>query len=218
MIENTLFLEHNMKIFITGTDTNIGKTLISSWLTMHSGYAYFKPIQTGTKESSDSKEVQNLTAATIIPEIYTYPEPVSPHLAAQLAGDYIDIAQIALPNTDKLIVEGAGGLLVPINAQVLMIDLIKKLELGVILVASTKLGTINHTLLSIEALRARNIPLLGVIMNGPANTNSAAIAKFGNTCILADFPWLPTVTTESLRSIPLTDKLLNILEIEHVTI
>ena len=201
-----------MKIFMTGTDTHVGKTLISSWITLHTGFSYFKPIQTGLKEESDSCEVRKLSHAKIYPEIYAYQEPLSPHLAARMENDIIDIDKIILPQDDNLVIEGAGGVLVPINDTYLMIDLIKKLEAPVILVARTTLGTINHTLLSLEALRSRNIPVLGVIMNGEKNLeNSHAIEIYGHTTILAEFPKIESVNLNQLSKIALSQKLKQIL-------
>lgn len=204
-----------MKIFITGTDTNVGKTLISSWIALHTGFPYFKPIQTGTRDGSDSFEVQKLSDTKIYPESYAYKEPLSPHLAAKLENDMIDIEKIVLPPSRNLIVEGAGGALVPINDTYLMIDLIKKLDVQVIVVARTTLGTINHTLLSLEALRSRNIPVLGVIMNGEKNLqNSKAIEFYGRTSVLAEFPKLGSVDTNTLKSLALPQKLKQILEVQ----
>lgn len=106
-------------IFITGTGTNIGKTLVSSWLCLHSRYAYFKPIQTGLGEGRDRDTVQQLSEALIYPEAYVYDSPVSPHYAAELENQTIDISSIQLPTHERLIVEGAGGVLVPISHNVL---------------------------------------------------------------------------------------------------
>jgi dethiobiotin synthetase len=204
-----------MKIFITGTDTNVGKTLISSWIALHTGFSYFKPIQTGTRDGSDSFEVQKLSDTKIYPESYAYKEPLSPHLAAKLENDMIDIEKIVLPPSRNLIIEGAGGVLVPINDTHLMIDLIKKLGAPVILVARTTLGTINHTLLSLEALRSQNIPVLGVIMNGEQNAqNSNSTELYGRTSVLAEFPKLESVSMNTLKSVALPQKLKQILEVE----
>lgn len=204
-----------MKVFITGTDTNVGKTLISSWIALHTGFSYFKPIQTGTRDGSDSFEVQKLSDTKIYPESYAYKEPLSPHLAAKLESDMIDIEKIVLPPSHNLIIEGAGGALVPINDTYLMVDLIKKLGAPVILVARTTLGTINHTLLSLEALRSRNIPVLGVIMNGEKNPqNSDSIELYGRTSVLAEFPKLENVSTNTLQGIALPQKLKQILEVQ----
>lgn len=204
-----------MKIFITGTDTNIGKTLICSWIALHTGFSYFKPIQTGTRDGSDSFEVQKLSDTKIYPEVYSYREPLSPHLAAKMENDMINIEKIVLPEVSNLIIEGAGGVLVPINDTYLMVDLIKKLGAPVVLVARTTLGTINHTLLSLEALRSRNIPLLGVIMNGKNNIqNSNAIEVYGRTSVLAEFPKLENVSMNTLTDIVLPQKLKQILEVQ----
>jgi dethiobiotin synthetase len=204
-----------MKIFITGTDTNVGKTLISSWIALHTGFSYFKPIQTGTRNGSDSFEVQKLSDTRIYPDSYSYKEPLSPHLAAKLENDIIDIEKIVLPPSRNLIVEGAGGVLVPINDTYLMVDLIEKLGSPVILVARTTLGTINHTLLSLEVLRSRNIPVLGVIMNGEQNPqNNDSIELYGRTSVLAEFPKLESVSMNMLKDITLSQKLKQILKVE----
>ncbi|GFQ99996.1 ATP-dependent dethiobiotin synthetase BioD [Trichonephila clavata] len=141
-----------MQIFVTGTDTDVGKTTISSWLCLHTGYSYFKPIQTGSTLGTDSHQMSNLTNANVYKENFVYKRPLSPHLAASLENDSINIDRINLPKTHNLIIEGAGGVLVPINKTTLMVDLIKKLAISTILVARSTLGTINHTLLSLEAL------------------------------------------------------------------
>jgi dethiobiotin synthetase len=204
-----------MKIFITGSDTNVGKTLISSWIALHTGFSYFKPIQTGTSEGSDSLEVHKLSKTKIHPENYIYKKPLSPHLAAKLENDMIDIEKIILPSSCNLIIEGAGGVLVPINDTYLMVDLIKKLGAPVILVARTTLGAINHTLLSLEALRSRNIAVLGVIMNGEQNPqNSNSIELYGRTSVLAEFPKLDSVSMNTLKRVALPQKLKHILEVQ----
>lgn len=199
-----------MQIFITGTDTDVGKTTISGWLCLHSGYDYFKPIQTGVDR--DSSVVQALSGAVIHPEAYLYQTPVSPHLAAALEGEIIDITQITLPPAPNLIIEGAGGLLVPINKEAFMIDLIKQMNVPVLLVARSALGAINHTLLSLEALRSRGIHVLGVIVSGKLNQdNCAAIEFYGKTKVLAQVPFMDKIDKETLLSIPLGDELNKIL-------
>lgn len=196
-----------MKIFITGTDTDIGKTLISSWICLHTGYTYFKPIQTGNTLDVDSTTVLDLAEAKILPEIYSYSQPLSPHLAAKIDGSYIDINLITLPDDDVLI-EGAGGVLVPLNDKFMMIDLMKILKVPVILVSSSRLGTINHTLLTLEALRGRNIPVLGVILNGVYNAdNKEAIEHFGKVKILACFPKIQEVTKDALMKVKFPEEL-----------
>lgn len=191
-----------MNIFITGTGTNVGKTLISSWLTLHTGYSYFKPIQTGTIDGSDSNFVKELTNAKIYPECYCYPEALSPHLAAKKVGETIDPSTIKLPTTGNLIIEGAGGVLVPINYNFLMIDLIKQLKVPVVIVAHSALGTINHSLLTISALRAYDIDILGVILNGEENIdNKEAIELFGKVKVFGNFPLLTEINIDSLLNV-----------------
>lgn len=201
-----------MKIFIAGTDTNVGKTVVSSWLCLQTGYDYFKPIQTGVSEGRDSVLVSQYTNAHIYPEAYCYQAPLSPHTAAKLENQTIDIQRIQLPTSEKLIVEGAGGVLVPINANTLMVDLIKQFNIPLILVASSRLGMINHTLLSLEALRARHIDVLGVVVTGEPNDASCeAIEEYGNTTILAQLPFLPNLSKASLGQIPLGSRLTSIM-------
>jgi dethiobiotin synthetase len=204
-----------MQVFITGTDTNIGKTLVASWLCLHTGYDYFKPIQTGSCEGIDSQTVFLLSGSKIFPEAYVYHEPVSPHLAAKLENQVIDIKNIKLPNSSYLIVEGAGGVLVPINENTLMIDLIKHFNIPVMLVVSARLGTINHTLLSLEALRKRDIDILGVTMIGDNLHACEAIEFYGKCKVLAQVPTLPEITKEHLKKLPLGITLKEIFEVSH---
>lgn len=193
-----------MQIFVTGTDTSVGKTVISSWLVMRMNAHYWKPIQTcAPHEEDDSQIVQritNLPANRIIPSIYSFTRPVSPHLAAKLAGQAIDFEAIILPKTSPLIVEGAGGVMTPINDNYKMIDLIKKFNILTAIVARSTVGTINHTCLTIEALRSRNIPIWGVIMNGPKNIdNKQAIEKYGKVKVLAELEHMDNLNYEQLK-------------------
>lgn len=202
-----------MQIFVTGTGTDVGKTLICSWLCLHSQYDYFKPIQTGSEQGTDSDTLKKLTSVHVHPECFSMRGPFSPHLSAKLQNIQISMNDLSLPKARRLIIEGAGGLMVPINDQFLQIDLIKKWQVPVILVTSSKLGTINHTLLSLEALRARHMPILGVIVNGPLNNdNVKAIADYGQVTILGVFPELHLINPLQLLKIPLTPTLKNILE------
>ena len=197
-----------MNYFITGTDTDIGKTLVSSWLCLHTNYAYFKPIQTGSIHNTDSQTVANLAGVKIYPESYLFKDPVSPHLASQRTNTQIDLLDIKLPQKSNLIIEGAGGLLTPINKQHSMIDLIKQTQAYVILVCSSRVGTINHTLLSLEALRARSISNVGVIMSGNVNMdNIQAIEYYGNVNILGLLPFLNSINNRVLLNYPLPQKL-----------
>jgi dethiobiotin synthetase len=207
-----------MKIFVTGTDTNVGKTVISAWLCYHMKYAYWKPIQTGSIEGADSKFIAQIGIDSIIyPDTYVFKEPCSPHVAASLNKTRIDMANIIIPpNTDNLIIEGAGGVLVPLNQDHFMIDLIKNLNTPVILIARTSLGTINHTLLSIEALKNRHIPILGVIMNNQSERDLSlnavqSIETYGGVPVLATFPYFDIVTPQIIKQKKLPDELRKIL-------
>lgn len=191
-----------MKVFISGTDTNIGKTLISSWLCLHLKFEYFKPIQTGALIDSDSQTVSFLSGAKTYQESYLFREPVSPHIAAKLENQEIDFEKISVPQSNNLIIEGSGGLLVPLNKRYFIIDLIEYFSVPVLLVSHSRLGTINHTLLSIEALRQRRIPLLGIIMIGEENPNNkCSIECYGNTQVVMEMPLLTSVNKESLTKI-----------------
>ena len=193
------------RFFITGTDTNVGKTVVSALLCAALGAIYWKPIQTGTREGSDHATVMRIARLPknrTLPEAYRFAPPVSPHLAARLAGGRIELRKIKLPQIavcDNLIVEGAGGALVPINSTQLMTDLMAHLHLPVLLVARTSLGTINHTLLSIAALRAARLDLRGVVMVGTANReNRAAIEHYGEIEVVGTVPMLAKINRAAL--------------------
>ncbi|MBI2241935.1 MAG: dethiobiotin synthase [Magnetospirillum gryphiswaldense] len=181
-------------VFVTGTDTGIGKTLVSAWLAHHWRAEYWKPIQTGATEDSDSDTVAALApSARIHPPAHVFQAPLSPHAAARREGAVITLDGLKLPDTDgPLVVEGAGGILVPLNDTALTVDWVETLGLPVLVVARSGLGTISHTLLTLEALKRRHVPILGVVMNGPPNAdNRAAIEHFGGTRVLAEIPPLP---------------------------
>jgi dethiobiotin synthetase/malonyl-CoA O-methyltransferase len=175
--------------FVTGTDTGVGKTVVSAILCSGMQADYWKPVQTGTNESRDS-EFLNDFSKTIFPEAYKLREPLSPHAAARLEGVNISLEKIvaARPSTTRpLIVEGAGGVLVPLNEHHLMIDLIQKMGLPAIIVSRSTLGTINHTLLTLEALRYRKIPIAGIVMVGPSNPqNREALEKYGRAPVVGE--------------------------------
>lgn len=162
-----------MNYFITGIGTNIGKTIVSAILTEGLEADYWKPIQAGDLDHSDSLKVQSFisnSTTKIHPEAYRLNQPMSPHAAAKLDNINIDLEKIVLPKTtNNLIIEGAGGLMVPLNKKELVIDLIKKLDAEVILVSQNYLGSINHTLLSLEILKSKNLKVLGIIFNGKPN-------------------------------------------------
>ena len=169
----------NKTYFVTGIGTEIGKTVCSAVLVEKLKADYWKPIQAGDLDNSDSLKVQNLISNSVSkfhPEVYRLTQPFSPHYAAELDGVNIDLNKIIIPQTiNNLIIEGAGGLMVPINRKDLMIDLIQKLSVEVILIWKNYLGSINHTLLSIEALKSRNINVKGIIFNGVKNEASESI-------------------------------------------
>jgi dethiobiotin synthetase len=175
-----------VKLFVTGIGTDVGKSVVSSVLIEAFGTDYWKPVQTGDK---DTDFVSGLVSRkfTLHPPAYTFQTPASPHYAAQLEGVTVTKEKLLFPQTgNNLIVEGAGGLLVPLSNELLVVELIQQLQLPVILVSMHYLGSINHTLLSIEALKTRNIPLLGIVFNGNENVVSEkAILDFGNTTMLA---------------------------------
>jgi dethiobiotin synthetase len=163
--------------FITGIDTDSGKTLASAILCEALSADYWKPIQAGLPKDSDT--VKNLISnnKTIIhPERYLLKTPASPHAAAKMDNVTISLDDFKLPSTtNKIVVEGAGGCLVPINETDFIIDLILKLEANVVLVADLYLGSINHTLLTVEALKRRNLQIKGIIFNGQSNPESERI-------------------------------------------
>lgn len=193
------------RFFITGTDTSVGKTAVSALLCAALDARYWKPIQTGSREGTDRRTVMRiagLPAARTFPETYCFAPPVSPHLAARRAGATINLRAIRLPDVprgEKLIVEGAGGALVPINSTQLTTDLMRHLGLPVLLVSRTALGTINHTLLSLAALREARLDVRGVVLVGNANrANHEAIEHYGKVRVLGRLPMLRALDRRSL--------------------
>lgn len=191
--------------FITGTGTGVGKTLVSALMTMALDGDYWKPLQTGLAEDvGDTADITSLTG--LPPErchapLYQFDAPLSPWSAAHRAGGHVDLSRISLPATTRpLVIEGAGGLMVPLNAGQLMIDLIATCQLPVILVVGTGLGSINHALLSLEALRRRDLPIAGIVMNGaPHADDKDLILHFGGALPCASIPHLHDLTKESLN-------------------
>jgi dethiobiotin synthetase len=181
-------------IFVTGTDTGVGKTVVSAALMRRYPNArYWKPVQSGIEVDDDTAEVRRLTGVTRDrDEGIRLRNPVSPHLAAAQAGIRIDVDSLTewtTSNEDSWIVEGAGGVLTPLNETQTMMNLMVRLGLPVVVVARTALGTINHTLLTLEALRARSLHVAGVVMNGDPNPdNREAIAYYGKVAILGEMP------------------------------
>jgi dethiobiotin synthetase len=192
-------------IVVTGTDTGIGKTVFAAALTGALDGYYWKPVQSGLAEETDSETVRRLSglaADRILPERYRLRTPASPHLAARLDGVEIDAERLALPSTPRpLVVEGAGGLLVPLTREVTYIDVFARWRAPLVLCARTTLGTINHALLSIEAIHARGIPLLGIAFIGDENTDSEnIIVAMGRTRRLGRLPSLAPLTAGSLKT------------------
>lgn len=191
-----------MKFVVTGTDTDVGKTMVAAMLVQALGAHYWKPVQSGLADGSDSDRVAALTgigADRILPEAYRLTEPLSPHRAAELDGVTIDPARLVPPPHAPLVIEGAGGALVPVTRELLYADLFARWELPVVIVARTSLGTINHSLLTIEALRRREVPILGLAFNGDANAdNEATICAIGGVRRLGRLPRLDAPSPAAL--------------------
>ena len=201
-------------IFVTGTDTNVGKTVVSAALMLRyrdeAPLRYWKPIQTGIEQDDDSSEVTRL-ARCRDDEIFScgvrLPRPVSPHLAARLAGTRITVRPLVeqlrevRPAVSRWIVEGAGGVLVPINERETMADLILALHMPVLVVARSTLGTLNHTLLTIEGLRRRMVRVAGVVLVGPPDDeNRQAIEQYGAAEVIAQMPRFDPLTPDALAT------------------
>lgn len=191
-------------LFVTGTDTNVGKTVASAAiLARYSCFhtlRYWKPIQTGIESDNDTETVLNLTGLGRgrVEEVgVRLKRPLSPHLSARLAGIRIDLEEVVsrIDKAGSWIVEGAGGLLVPINEECLMVDLILALALPVVVVARTTLGTINHTLLTVEACRSRGIVVAGVVMSGvPNRANLEAIEYYSGVRVVSVIPFFENLS------------------------
>lgn len=200
-------------IFVTGTDTGVGKTIVSAAL-LHRfrqcpGLRYWKPVQTGIEADDDTAEVLRLSGLPADRGLHDgvrLPRPLSPHLSAALAGTSIAVADLLgiasrQPESSRWIVEGAGGVLVPLNDRELMTDLMTMLGLPVVIAARSGLGTINHTLLTIEALRARALAIAGVVLIGPPNIdNQLAIEAHGHVTVIGELSRLDPLTPASLQT------------------
>lgn len=190
---------------IAGTDTGVGKTIISAALVGALGAHYWKPVQSGLEEESDSQTVARLTGAApgrILPEAWRLKLPASPHISARAEGVEIDPARLSPPGVDgPLVIETAGGVMVPLADDTLTIDVLARWRLPVVLVARTALGTINHSLLTIEALRARDIPIHGVAFVGDEEAApQETIARMGAVKALGRLPRLDPLNRETLRA------------------
>lgn len=195
----------NTRLIVTGTDTGIGKTVFAAGLAGMLDGVYWKPVQAGIEDETDRGTVLRLSGLSperILPEAYCLRTPASPHLAAELDGIVIDPDALVLPDVDRpLVVEGAGGLMVPLNRKVTYLDLMARWNARVVLCARTTLGTINHSLLSIEALRQRGIAIAGIAFIGDENQESERIiAELGQVRRLGRLPYLDPLTAPSLRA------------------
>ncbi|MBN2420506.1 MAG: dethiobiotin synthase [Deltaproteobacteria bacterium] len=195
------------RIFVTGTDTGVGKTLVSAILLAGLNGKYWKPVQSGLEDITDTwwiKEKTGLDDSHFFPETYRLRLPLSPHASAEADGIRIELDSFKVPQTrdrETLIIEGAGGLMVPLNEKEMMIDLIKRCDAPALVVARSALGTINHTLLSIGQLRSYGIGIAGVVMNGPKNSsNRDAIEGFGNVTVIAEIEEIKEINIRSLKN------------------
>ena len=196
----------NKRIVVTGTDTGVGKTVFSAGLAGLLGANYWKPVQAGLEQEIDSECIRRLgglSSDRIVPELYRLRTPASPHHSAEIDGVRIDTETLGLPDSGErpLVIEGAGGLMVPLTARTLYIDIFERWQLPVVLCARTGLGTINHSLLSIEALRKRQIRILGMAFIGERNAETeSAVCEIGRVRWLGRLPWLVPLTNDRLQA------------------
>ena len=195
--------QSNRGFLVTGTDTGIGKTIVCAMLVQALDAAYFKPVQAGLDEPTDTDTVQMLSGLPsnrFLNETYRLKEPASPHLSAAMEGIEIETNRLQLPDSEiPLIVEGAGGVMVPLTDEILFLDIFARWRLPTIVVARTSLGTINHTLLSVKALRDRGVLIHGVIFVGDAHEeNERIIPHLGNVRHLGRIPFLDPLDKDSL--------------------
>lgn len=195
----------SVRIVVSGTDTDIGKTVFAAGLTWLLDGCYWKPVQAGLDDETDTETVRRLSGLEperIFPEAWRLKTPCSPHLAAER--DHVALLPDALspPSTPRtLVIEGAGGLMVPLTRSTLLIDVFARWRAPTVLCARTTLGTINHTLLSLEALRRRAIPIIGVAFIGdPHPDNERTIESMGQVTILGRLPRLNPLTPAALRA------------------
>lgn len=188
-------------IVVTGTDTGVGKTVASAALAWRLGATYWKPMQAGREEAeSDREAVARLAGVETLPEAYFLETPCSPHRAAEIDGVTIDSARLT-PPAGRLVIEGAGGALVPVTRDLLYADLFARWGLPVVIVARTALGTINHSLMTIEVLRARGVTVAGILFSGDEVPDSqTTICAMGRVASLGRLPRLDPLTPDSLRA------------------
>lgn len=212
--------EFPKRVFVTGIGTGVGKTVVSTVLAEALHADYWKPIQTGDAEANDSDFVKSLLHdgnIKVHTEAYRFAFPSSPHYAAQLEGTTIDIQRILLPKTNhKLVIEGAGGLFVPLTEKELMVDLVTLLNVPLVLVVNNYLGSINHTLLTLEAIQKRNMPMAGIIFNGYNYLdNEEIIQKYTAVPVIGKVNSLKEITRDSIlpEGLNLRQSLLNHFEL-----
>ncbi|MCK7555308.1 dethiobiotin synthase [Chitinophaga sedimenti] len=193
------------RIFITGIGTGIGKTVVAACVTEALDAAYWKPVQSGLEETTDTQTVASLISrpGACLSEAYRLQLPASPHLAAKAESVAISedvlLGHAALSQTGPLVIEGAGGLMVPLNDQLFTIDFIQKLNASVIIVSQNYLGSINHSLLTAMALQQARIPVLGWIFNGDAHTNEDDIIRWSRIPRLGRIPQAGNINKEFVK-------------------
>jgi dethiobiotin synthase len=194
--------------FVTGTDTNVGKTVLSALLVAALDAVYWKPVQTGASEGTDRESVRLWAEAKedqLPLERYRFYPPVSPHLASREGGIRITLDAFEFPEAPagrRWIVEGAGGVMVPLNEQDMMRDLMRQIGFPVIVAARTALGTINHTLLTLAALHDAHLPICGVALIGQKNIdNRRAIENYGNVRVVGHIPMLNEINRAALLDV-----------------
>ena len=185
-----------MNIFVTGTDTDVGKTIVSSWICLHTKAAYWKPVQTGF--DSDKSFVSNISGVECIEEVYKLKNPLSPYDASRIEGVKIEKSKFFDKIPNKSVIEGAGGVLVPIAHDFLMTDLIKHTNSKVLIVAKSRLGFLNHIFMTVEALRSRDIQILGIIINGETDKKDT-IEMFSKEKVLKILPFSESIEKELIN-------------------
>ena len=194
------------RFFVTGIGTDVGKTIASAILTEALEADYWKPVQAGNLEATDTHTVQNLVSNSrsfFHPEAYRLAAPMSPHAAARLENLELNLAEINVPETENnLVIEGAGGLMVPLNDKVLVLDLLAQLQCPAVVVSRNYLGSINHTLLTLEILKARKIPVAGIVFNGEPNAETEQfILNYSGVSRLFSVPFLEAVNQKEIAEL-----------------
>ena len=208
---------HTKSFFITGNDTDVGKTVIAAWISTHLPHiTYYKPIQSGTPDTDTFKQLTS-SCCTIQSPNYTFKEAIAPHRAAQKSGITIDMQEIKSVPSFNTLVEGAGGLLSPINNQHTVLDLIQHVKLPAIVVAKDRLGAINHTALTVQKLQQSGITVLGVVINqaNEGYITAEDVERYAHTQTIATLPQLPHLNFYALKNIPLPAQLISSIKINE---